>query len=545
MHILRLLLVFVIVFAIQKNNHSQESASGISLSDSLLHITSEQIKSNKITTALSTLSYLKTEYADKLDSGFLKKVSLNEAQAYIIINDYEKALEILYSVIDSQDANVKDKTLAEIYNKTGWINLELADYKHANNYFLKAQNTIPDSLLYSAEMAGIYNNLGIVNHKQAKYTEALTYYKKAINIFDHFKDEHGLSIGEINIGIVYFKNGELSKAQQAFNRALSYAKLSNTKSDKIVAFVNLGKVENKKGHYQNAILYYTEALDEAQKIKDNRLVRKSLYSLYVSYEEMNDWKNSLNYFKLYSQLRDSVFNSEMASKFAEMQTRYETHQKEQENAILKKEKVFQTERLNTQNKLLLFSILLIVSLTAFGMVFFFQRKKQYEANKELLKKNIEIVNSEKALLMTKSALEKRVDSLENTSVDATQKYESSALTDNKKEELYLQIISLVEKEKLFINPEISTSIIAQKLNTNKNYISQVINEFNKSNFNHFINEYRIKEARILFSDNDLNKYTIEAIGNIVGFKSKSSFYQAFKKFTGLTPSFYINNIKRI
>jgi YesN/AraC family two-component response regulator len=178
-------------------------------------------------------------------------------------------------------------------------------------------------------------------------------------------------------------------------------------------------------------------------------------------------------------------------------------------------------------------------------VFFIQKRKQFNANKELLKKNIEIVKSERILNQTKNKLEQKILSLENNLGNPSQKYESSSLSENKKEILFFQLLDLIENEKLFTDPNISTSIFATKLNTNKNYISQVINEFHKSNFNHFINEYRIKEARELLSNNNLNKYTIEAIGNMVGFKSKSSFYQAFKKFTGLTPSFYINNMKNI
>lgn len=70
-------------------------------------------------------------------------------------------------------------------------------------------------------------------------------------------------------------------------------------------------------------------------------------------------------------------------------------------------------------------------------------------------------------------------------------------------------------------------------------ISQVINELTGSNFVTLLNEYRVKEAcRRLGNDKAYGQMTIEAVANSVGFRARSSFIAAFKKFTGLTPSQY-------
>jgi len=62
------------------------------------------------------------------------------------------------------------------------------------------------------------------------------------------------------------------------------------------------------------------------------------------------------------------------------------------------------------------------------------------------------------------------------------------------------------------------------------------------NFNGLINEYRIKEARRLFSEPDIERFTIEYISEKVGFSSISTFNRAFKKYLGVTPSFYLKTI---
>ena len=71
------------------------------------------------------------------------------------------------------------------------------------------------------------------------------------------------------------------------------------------------------------------------------------------------------------------------------------------------------------------------------------------------------------------------------------------------------------------------------------YLSQIINEEYGCNFNTFINGYRIREAaRRLTAGGEWSRFTIEAIANSVGFRSRSTFVSLFKQTTGLTPSEY-------
>ena len=78
---------------------------------------------------------------------------------------------------------------------------------------------------------------------------------------------------------------------------------------------------------------------------------------------------------------------------------------------------------------------------------------------------------------------------------------------------------------------------AKKISTNRNYLSQTIyKEFDKS-YTDFINEYRVKEAMLLFSDPKKNsELSIDGISKEAGFRSLPCFNSAFKKFTGITPS---------
>ncbi|WP_025743883.1 helix-turn-helix domain-containing protein [Aquimarina pacifica] len=101
------------------------------------------------------------------------------------------------------------------------------------------------------------------------------------------------------------------------------------------------------------------------------------------------------------------------------------------------------------------------------------------------------------------------------------------------------IIAYVEKEQFYLSPFASLKSLAQALNSSSNYISQTINANMGLNFNDFINQYRIEASKKRLLDQSYKHLTIEAIGNSVGFKSKATFYNAFKKHVALSPSAFI------
>ena len=156
-----------------------------------------------------------------------------------------------------------------------------------------------------------------------------------------------------------------------------------------------------------------------------------------------------------------------------------------------------------------------------------QLHKKNIAYKFLVQKNIRLSYKEEEL----KEIKKQVTI--NKSVDTKQ----TVVTDNKKEEIVNNLNQLLDNEKVFKIPDLTIHKLAKEISTNRTYLSQTINdEFGKS-FIEFINEYRVKEAIILFSDTKINKeLSIAGIANEVGFNSVSSFIIAFKKHTGVTPS---------
>jgi len=80
--------------------------------------------------------------------------------------------------------------------------------------------------------------------------------------------------------------------------------------------------------------------------------------------------------------------------------------------------------------------------------------------------------------------------------------------------------------------------LAKMINTNRQYLSLVINKYFKLNFNQLINFYRVKYAIEIFRNDLKNIFTMECIANDVGFSNRTSFIEAFKTHTGKCPSLY-------
>ena len=96
----------------------------------------------------------------------------------------------------------------------------------------------------------------------------------------------------------------------------------------------------------------------------------------------------------------------------------------------------------------------------------------------------------------------------------------------------------MKEEKPYLQPDMSLVELAKNLEVNRNQLSHVINEGIGENFYHFVNGYRIEEVKKLIKEDDQRRYTLLALANTAGFKSKTSFNNFFKKSTGLTPTEY-------
>lgn len=137
----------------------------------------------------------------------------------------------------------------------------------------------------------------------------------------------------------------------------------------------------------------------------------------------------------------------------------------------------------------------------------------------------------------------------NTSIDQpgaethAVKYQTSALDDEKKQSLKERIQQVLENDGSVYEQSFCLNQLAELCDSNAKYISQVINELYGCNFTSLVRSLRVKEAcRRMADKENYGNLSLEGIAFSVGFKSRVTMYQAFKKEMGMTPAEYQNTL---
>jgi AraC-like DNA-binding protein len=103
----------------------------------------------------------------------------------------------------------------------------------------------------------------------------------------------------------------------------------------------------------------------------------------------------------------------------------------------------------------------------------------------------------------------------------------------------------MQQDKPYLNGDLTVNDLAAMLNTNQTYISNLLNQQCGLNFNEYINQQRVKEFCRLIDDGAIESLSIDQLSERSGFKTRSTFYTAFRKFTGMTPAAFISARKEI
>ncbi|HOO71555.1 MAG TPA: helix-turn-helix domain-containing protein [Spirochaetota bacterium] len=121
-------------------------------------------------------------------------------------------------------------------------------------------------------------------------------------------------------------------------------------------------------------------------------------------------------------------------------------------------------------------------------------------------------------------------------IKAVKKKGRSPISGIETEQVNGQLMKLMTDEKIYSEEDITLQDLADELSLTIHQLSHLINENYNMNFNNFINSFRVEEAMKMLVEE--SSRSIISIAHEVGFSSKSAFYAAFARFTGMTPTQY-------
>ena len=311
--------------------------------------------------------------------------------------------------------------------------------------------------------------------------------------------------------------------------------IDTTQYSRLIYFTHVekAKVHAMKGDYRRAI----EALKQSERIavdlemKDCKLEVFQMLAQY--YQQSGDHAARQHYYDQYTQLKDTLTNYQQLASVSEMEYRNELKGMEQEMSEIKHHR-------EVMSYVTMVSLGFLMALLVLLYLVYRKNRELKHSNQSLYQKNVEMLRAEEEeRRMRRQLQDKETPAATADDADNEVKYKSSHLTDEDKEQLLSRIQQVMENSDEIFSPDFSLERLAMLSGSRYKYVSQVINEYYEQNFNNFLNSFRIKEACKRMRDLDnYGNYTIEAISESVGFKSRSTFVTSFKRITGLTPSQY-------
>ncbi len=482
------------------------------------------------------------------DSLSLAELSNYLGNAYFNVAHYDKALEYSYNALKIYQQLNNEIGLAKTLNNIGLIYEIVGDFDQAEQKFIlaleiweKVKAKLPDDVEIKKIHPHIYNNIGILYSNHNQQDKAMKYYDKALILSEESNDKNIKSLILLNIGLVFSKEEKYYEALAFLLKSRGIIAGLNSK-DKIANIDNnIGDIYLKLKNYNTAKKYFLSGLTLAKEINANELLKNAYEGLYEVNKEVGNHKEALEYQTLFIELKDSIYSLQSKTRIADLEHGFNMEMKESEIKLLQSERKLLQVHLKSGRTIQLILIGGMIILIFVVIIISFQTSQKRRAYRQLVKKNVEIANHEDSFIPPLKPEQETTDIFSEEIFK--KKYLNSSLSEEKKLELSQIIKSIMEGDKPYLNTDFTLANLANRSGVGKSYVSQIINEKFDKNFNAWVNEYRIKEARKMITDPANRNLTIEGIANSVGFSSKSSFNAAFRLYTGVTPSFYFKSVK--
>lgn len=226
--------------------------------------------------------------------------------------------------------NKKEQYFPLIYNNIGVIYRNIGDVNTARFYYNKAL-TIGYKQNNYLSISKSYQNIGNLFWYNNLYDSALFQYNKALSTLKQINDNPLSVKAELinNIGNVYRSKKEYEKAINYYNTAINLCKKINNKNIEAVILKNTGNAYYFKGNSIKAINYLNQSNLIAKRINLKRILIENHYQLSEIYAKAGNYKLSLDNFKDYVLLKDSVFLNEKNIKISELELKYKNKENEE------------------------------------------------------------------------------------------------------------------------------------------------------------------------------------------------------------------------
>lgn len=278
--------------------------------------------------------------------GYIGFIYRNQSEYAKALDYYQRSL-VIFEKLDNKDG------VAANLGNIGMIYELKEDYTLALKYYRKALVINEETGSKNGEAATL-SNIGIVYLSDKNYKNALTNFEKSAILFEQVGNKNGVGSSIGNIGITYQEQSEYYKAIENYNNAANIYRELGSMTNLALILGNIGdfylkisqdsilkniKYEtelvslNKSVNLERSIDYYNRAITMLEEIGELDSRSKFIKGLSEAYAAKGEYAISLEKFKEFFTLNDSVFSAKTNTAIANLEATRENEIKDKEIKI--------------------------------------------------------------------------------------------------------------------------------------------------------------------------------------------------------------------
>ncbi len=311
------------------------------------------------------------------------------SMVYSLKEDYNNAIIYAQNCIKIAEERKSVNLMASVSNQIGNIFIKQKNPKKAIIYYKKSIELAKTIMAYDVLDAS-YSNLGGLYQDDGNLDSSLYFYNQSLNLSIKLNDSVAIADSYTNIGTIYYNKKDYVKAEKYFKDALTIYLKYNTQYQLAISYINIASVYDAQYKYTEGEELYIKAIEISKQLKSKSLLSSAYEALASNYYNNHNYQEAYNAYAVSKSYSDSAYTEEMSLQTSELQTKYETEKKEQENQVL---------TLGNKNKQLIIYFVLGGCALLLALVFFIFKgyKNKQKANKLLEEKN-EIIHHQKAIV---------------------------------------------------------------------------------------------------------------------------------------------------
>ena len=273
----------------------------------------------------------------------------------------------------------REDKLVRTYGNMAYILTTLRKFEDAKKYF-KIADDLAIKVHDDRSLSKSIHNQGVMYESLNMPDSALYFYQEALKLKAKMGDSLGLSTTYSGIAGVYLTKKQFPLFLKNIRQGIYFAKKMNNIGYEANGYFSIGTGYYTIDKFDSCIFYMNKSAAILKEIGDIRQVSDCYMYLAECYDLKKDYKQALEFHKLYKTYYDSVFTMESTEQLESLKLGFETEKKEEQNVLLKAQNELSNETIQQQKTIVY--IIIAGLLITIGLAFFIFKglKKQRKAN---------------------------------------------------------------------------------------------------------------------------------------------------------------------